>query len=150
MAVDIGSRRQFLQVCGVGAVGCAFVAGCSAKSGGSPATFGDVSAGNIKNLPAGALVQVSSEPVFIGRDQGGVYALTSTCTHQGCDVSVQGSGDSAVLFCPCHRSQFDRNGAVQQGPANAPLAHFAVEIDASGNITIHGGTQVSATVRVSV
>jgi len=149
MAADIGSRRKFLQVCGGGAVGCAFTAGCGASSGASPAAFGDVSAGNIAKLPVGALVQVSSEPVFIGRDQGGVYALTSTCTHQACDVSVRGSGDAAVLICPCHNSQFDRNGAVQRGPANAPLVHFAVEIDGMGNITIHGGTQVSAATRVS-
>jgi Rieske Fe-S protein len=130
-------------------MGCALAAACGAKSG-SPVAFGDVSAGNVKNLPVGALLPVSSEPVFIGRDQNGVYALTSTCTHQGCDVSVQGSGDSAVLFCPCHRSEFDRNGAVLQGPANSPLAHFAVEIDAMGNITIHGGTQVDAATRVHV
>src|SRR5450432_2390287 len=118
MAPEDGSRRQFLlRVCGGGAVGCAFAVGCSAKSG-SPAPLGDVSAGNIKNLPMGALVQVGSEPVLIGHDQDGIYALTSTCTHQGCDVSVQGSGNSVVLFCPCHHSQFDRNGAVQQGPAN--------------------------------
>jgi Rieske Fe-S protein len=108
-----------------------------------------VSAGNIKDLSVGALLPVSSEPVFIARDSGGVYSLTSTCSHQGCDVSAQGAGDTAVLVCPCHRSQFDRNGAVRQGPANAPLVHFAVEIGASGNITIHGGTQVGADVRVN-
>jgi Rieske Fe-S protein len=150
MTQDRNSRRRFLQVCGVSAFGSVVAAGCGAKSS-NPAVFGDVSAGNVKNLPVGALLPLSnSEPVFIGRDQNGVYALTSTCTHQGCDVSVQGSGDSVVLFCPCHRSQFDRNGAVLQGPANAPLAHFAVEIDAMGNITIHGGTQVDASTRVRV
>ena len=149
MVPDSGSRRQFLRVCGVGVVGCAFAAGCAAKSGGSPATFGDVSAGNLKNLPVGALVPVNFEPVYLGRDQDGVYALTSTCSHQGCDIAVQGSGDSAIFVCPCHNSKFDRNGAVRQGPANAPLVHFAVEIDGNGDITIHGGTQVAAATRVS-
>jgi cytochrome b6-f complex iron-sulfur subunit len=148
MGTEKRSRRRFLQVWGASAAGCAFGLACSAKSG-SPAQFGDVSAGNIKDLAEGDVRPVSSEPVFIARDQGGVYALTSTCTHQGCDVTVQGSGVSAVLICPCHRSQFDRNGAVQRGPANAPLVHFAVEIDPAGNITIHGGTQVGADTRVS-
>jgi Rieske Fe-S protein len=147
MTLDRDSRRRFLRVCGASAVGCAFAAGCATKSG-SPAAFGDVSAGNVKDLPVGALVPVSSEPVFIGRDQNGVYALTSTCTHQGCDVSVQGSGNAALLICPCHRSQFDRNGKVLQGPANAPLAHFEVDIDAAGNITIRGGNQVDPATRV--
>jgi Rieske Fe-S protein len=52
------------------------------------------------------------------------------------------------INCPCHGSQFDRNGAVIRGPAARPLVHFAVQIDAAGNIVIHTNTQVGATVRV--
>lgn len=87
--------------------------------------------------------------MFIGRDAGGVYAETTTCTHLGCQIAPSGTGASAILACPCHGSQFDRNGGVLRGPASAPLTHFAVEIDMSGNITIHGGTQVSAATRVA-
>ena len=93
---------------------------------------------------------MGSNPVFVGRDAGGLYAVTSTCTHQGCDVRAEGSGDSALLMCPCHGSTFDRNGNVTRGPANKALAHFAVEIDASGNVTVHGGTQVGAATRTVV
>jgi cytochrome b6-f complex iron-sulfur subunit len=75
--------------------------------------------------------------------------LTVTCTHQGCDVDAVGSGDSATLDCPCHGSRFDRNGSVVRGPAQSPLVHFAVEVDSSGNITVHGGTTVDASVRVA-
>jgi cytochrome b6-f complex iron-sulfur subunit len=98
----------------------------------------------------GALQQVGSEPVFIGRDSAGLYAVTATCTHAGCELNAQGSGTSAAFFCPCHGSAFDRNGGVTRGPAQSPLAHFAVEIDAAGNVTIHGGTQVDAAARVAV
>jgi cytochrome b6-f complex iron-sulfur subunit len=89
-------------------------------------------------------------PAFIARDAGGLYALTATCTHQGCGLTAQGSGPTASLGCHCHGSTFDRNGAVTGGPAPTPLAHFAVEIDASGNVTVHGGTQVDAATRVPV
>jgi len=138
------NRRCFL------AVTCATVAttACSGSTG--PASFGDVSAGNVKDVPVGALSAVGSEPVVLGRDAGGLYAMTITCTHQGCDVEPIGTGASATLDCPCHGSQFDRNGGVVRGPASSPLAHFAVAVDASGNITIHGGTRVGAGVRTAV
>ena len=57
---------------------------CAAKSS-SPAAFGDVSAGNLGTLPVGTLQRVASNPVFIGRDAGGLYSVTITCTHEGCD-----------------------------------------------------------------
>jgi len=92
------------------------------------------------------LTQVGTMPVFLGRDSGGFYALTSTCTHAGCTVGTEVSGSTAYLLCPCHGSLYDRNGAVVHGPAEAPLVHFAVEVD-SGNVIIHGGTQVDAATR---
>ena len=136
-------------MCTTGVAACAFADACGAKSG-SPAEFGDVTAGNVKDLPAGTLQQVGSAPVFIARDSAGLYALTATCSHAGCDVEAQGSGAAANLFCPCHGSLFDHNGAVIHGPARSPLVHFAVEVDNSGNVTIHGGTQVDAATRVPV
>lgn len=140
-------RRRFLTVLGTSIA----VAACSDDEGdGSPAPLGDVPAGNVQNVAVGALTLVGSEPVVLGRDTGGLYAMTVTCTHQGCDVQPSGTGTSAVLNCPCHGSQFDRNGLVLQGPARSPLVHYAVEVDASGNIIIHGGMQVGADVRTVV
>jgi cytochrome b6-f complex iron-sulfur subunit len=139
------SRRHFLTMC---ATALAF-GGCSG-SGAGPAAFGDVSAGDVASVPVGALTAVGSEPVILGRDAGGLYAMTITCTHQGCDVEPSGSGSSARVQCPCHGSRFDRNGAVTHGPASSPLVHFAVSVDASGGITIHGGKQVGADVRTAV
>lgn len=137
------TRRHFLTT-----VATAALCGCTGSSG--PAAFGDVSAGNAKDIAVGSLAVVGSEPVMLGRDSGGLYAMTITCTHQGCDVEPSGSGSSIRVRCPCHGSQFDGNGAVTQGPAGSPLAHFAVDIDASGAVTIHGGKQVGATVRTPV
>jgi len=146
----LATRRKFLRVCGVGASACALGGGCGSNNSGAPSAFGDVSAGNVKDLPVGALQPIPSTPAFIARDAAGLYALTSTCTHAGCDVTVQPSGNTVVFFCPCHGSQFDRNGAVMAGPARSPLVHFAVELDAMGNVTVHGGIQVGAAVRVAI
>lgn len=139
----VATRRIFLTT-----LATAALAGCGAST--SPAAFGTASAGNVKDIAVGSLALVGSEPVMIGRDSGGLYAMTVTCTHQGCDVEPSGSGSSARVRCPCHGSEFDRNGAVTHGPAGAPLAHFAVEIDASGNVTIRGDKQVAADVRTPV
>lgn len=142
---DALNRRTFLTVIASAAAATA----CSGNDG-SPAEFGDVSAGNVADVSVGALFVVGGEPVVLGRDADGLYAMTVTCTHEGCDVDPVGSGNSARLQCPCHGSQFDRNGNVTHGPAGAPLAHYAVEVDDSGNITIHGGTRVDASERTAV
>jgi Rieske Fe-S protein len=118
---------------------------CSEAGGASAEAFGDVSAGNVSGLPVGTLRTVASAPVCVGRDSGGVYAMTVTCTHQGCTItSVSASG----LACPCHGSRFDANGNVTNGPASEPLQHFAVTADTAGNLTIHGGQSVDSGARL--
>lgn len=54
-------------------------------------------------------------------------ALTSICTHTGCDDAW--SFSSSVLVCGCHGSRFDTSGNVLNGPANAPLASFEVALE---------------------
>jgi cytochrome b6-f complex iron-sulfur subunit len=137
-------RRRFLVVL----AGAAATTACGSDNG-SALQFGDVNAGKVADVPQGSLQLVSGEPVALGRDSGGLYALTTTCTHQGCEVAPSGSGVTAVLNCPCHGSQFDRNGGVLRGPASAPLVHFAVTVDDTGNITIHGATRVDASTRTA-
>lgn len=136
------SRRRFL-VMGAAAVA---TGACSGGSGEPPAQVGDVAAGSVADLPSGALREVGTKPVCIGRDQGGVYAMTLTCTHAGCTAGVI----NERVACPCHGSNFDRNGNVTTGPASSPLQHFAVSVDASGNLTIHGSTDVDAATRLKV
>jgi cytochrome b6-f complex iron-sulfur subunit len=150
MTIEAGSRRSFLRLCTAGAAVCGIGSACTNPNDPTapfePATFGDVTAGKVADFPEGTLVQVPASPAFLGRDAGGFYALTSTCTHAGCGVFVRGSGASASLECPCHGSRFDRSGAVLGGPAAAPLVHFAVEIMA-GDVIVHGGVRVDAATR---
>ena len=107
--------------------------------------FGDVSAGNVSELAVGQVTAIPGAPACVGRDAGGIYAMTLTCTHQGCQTSVLGH----QIACPCHGSVFDTNGNVVSGPAQDPLQHFAVTVDGSGAITVHGGTEVGQGVRVA-
>ncbi len=109
---------------------------------------GDLAAGNVSGLAVGALAALPNQSVAIGRDAMGLYALTLVCTHQGCTAAPAGATGARQINCPCHGSQFDRDGAVIRGPAARPLAHFAVSVDAGGNIVVHTNSQVAATVRV--
>ena len=138
------TRRRFLEI--VGGAAAASVHACS----GSAAPIGDVAAGNVSALPVGTLEAVESDPVCIARDGSGVYAMTLTCTHAGCNIGQGGTLTPTLLTCPCHGSEFDGNGNVVRGPAASPLVHYAVSVDATGNLTIHGGTEVDETTRLAI
>ncbi len=143
------SRRHFLKVLAAGAT-LPVLANCGAPGGASPASVGDMPAGNVADLPVDSLHALGTSPVCIGRDSKGVYAMTLTCTHMGCNMARRGNVSSSGVYCACHGSRFDANGNVQNGPASAPLQHFAVSADSAGNLTIHGGTDVSSATRLKV
>jgi cytochrome b6-f complex iron-sulfur subunit len=145
--VDV-TRRRFLHIVAGGVGGVAAV-GCM-SSGVGPEPVGDVPAGNVAILPVGSVRPLAAVPACVGRDANGVYAMTLTCTHAGCDMGQQGSVSGMGLFCACHGSRFDTNGNVVAGPAPQPLEHFAVTVDARGDLTVHGGQIVAPDQRLKV
>ncbi|MEP7051932.1 MAG: Rieske (2Fe-2S) protein [Pseudomonadota bacterium] len=134
-------RRSFLKI-----LAATPLVACAANSA-APEQFGDVPAGNVSDTSVGTLAPVSGAPAVLGRDENGLYAMTNTCTHQGCPVTPAAG---ATLYCSCHGSRFDSNGAVLSGPANGSLVHYAVTIDADGNITVNGATEVASAVRTPI
>jgi cytochrome b6-f complex iron-sulfur subunit len=147
MACDLRARRGFLKVLAQGgAVAGAACLGVHCSSGPS----GPIAAGNISTVPVGTLTAVSGEAVAIGRDAQGLYAMTLICTHEGCDMSSEGSVSEQGVDCNCHGSQFDADGNVLRGPAQTPLQHYAVTVDSAGAITIDASTDVAESVRTAV
>ena len=138
------TRRRFLELVG----GAVSASACSSSPTG-PAAVGDVPAVNASALSNPSLEPIGMLPVCIGRDSKGIYAMTLTCTHMGCNIGTQGTVTPQGLHCNCHGSRYDANGNVLGGPAPASLQHFAVTADASGNLTIHGGQDVSADMRLT-
>ncbi|ERM81225.1 hypothetical protein P872_20275 [Rhodonellum psychrophilum GCM71 = DSM 17998] len=143
-------RRDFLKKTGSLAImsmfGVGFFTSCSSDEDTNPNT------GN-NNPPAGATgITVSGNTVTINLDQatglnvaGGwvliipaqllvvnvgnnsFNALTSVCTHSGCDKDWRFA--SNVFTCTCHGSRFSTDGNVLTGPANQALASFPTRLD---------------------
>jgi Rieske Fe-S protein len=60
------------------------------------------------------------QQVALFRDeQGTLHAVSSVCTHMGCDV--EWNGEAKTWDCPCHGSRFGPAGEVLHGPATRPL-----------------------------
>lgn len=73
-------------------------------------------------LPVGGSYVESGIIIFHTGD--GYLALSSVCTHQGCQVGYDhGEGN---LPCPCHGSIFSTTGSVLQGPAVSPLKKYTL------------------------
>ena len=154
-AQDGVSRRRFLVLSsGVAALGA-----CSNSPVG-PEAVGDVPTGmTAAMLLQGSVEPIGMMPVAIGRDAGGVYAMTLTCPHQGCNIAQTGTiaymaPPAASLTCGTrgcgHGSTYDATGNKLSGPSPASLQHFAVSQDANGAFVIHGGMFVEASTRLAV
>jgi nitrite reductase/ring-hydroxylating ferredoxin subunit len=110
-------------------------------------TPGTVSAGAASSYPVGGTPKYfksGTKELFVVRDAGGLYALTALCTHSGCTNQVKGT----QFYCPCHGATFDFNGEHPTSPAFSVLKHYALCVDASGNVTVDPTKTVPSTTRV--
>lgn len=149
---DTLPRRRFLVKMGLTVAGAAvglMATGCEGDEDQEEAT-GSIPAGNVSAIKVGSLQVVADKPVAIGRDAGGLYALTTICTHEKCNIAKTGTVDSSGLACSCHGSRFTVTGAVTSGPASSPLKHYKVDLGADGAITINADSVVDANARTTV
>jgi len=70
-----------------------------------------------------------------------ITALSSRCTHQGCDLVKGVKAGQNIVTCPCHGAQFNLDGTVAKAPAKTPLDHYAIRTNANGLIEIDPGTK---------
>lgn len=90
------------------------------------------------NLAAGEPFVPPGRSVALFRDAGGVYAVSTICTHLGCIVKVEGDG----FDCPCHGSRFGLQGELIKGPAPKALPWLAVTQVADGSYLVDEATIV--------
>ncbi|NYG55774.1 Rieske (2Fe-2S) protein [Nocardioides perillae] len=137
------SRRHALGGAALAGLGVPVLAACAgdggATSAGSGAGSGSGSgSGGSGSGMTGALTSTADVPEGSGvifADQGVVVtqptagefkAFSTTCTHQGCDVTDV----TDTIVCPCHSSTFAlADGAPLGGPATDPLEEIAITVE---------------------
>lgn len=72
--------------------------------------------------------------VWLVRDETGIYALSTVCTHLGCTPNWL--PDETKFKCPCHGSGFRKSGINFEGPAPRPLERFKIALADDGQILV--------------
>ena len=125
--IDLQRRRVFAVGCfGIGAATAGFLAATFRFLVPNvlyePSRRFDV--GSPAQFPSGSVTFLPDRRLYVFNSADGFFAISSLCTHLGCNVKHIGQG----FECPCHGSRFDENGRVTQGPAPQPLAWYAVSL----------------------
>jgi Rieske Fe-S protein len=85
--------------------------------------------GSLKVIPKGA-----PDPIYVlALGNRRFAAVSPICTHLGCTVEIEQSR----LVCPCHGSNYDREGRVLRGPAEQPLTSYRVEVTSDDVLVIN-------------
>lgn len=82
----------------------------------------------LANFGGAVYVDIPGEktPIIVSRQSlDKVAAVSSTCTHKGCRLSLPKKGK---IICPCHRAVFGEDGKVLKGPTKTDLKVFRTEI----------------------
>lgn len=92
---------------------------------------GVIDVGPVTELPSSSdpPINYPKGKFWLVRTEQGLIALYKACTHLDClfDWNQQ----EGKFICPCHGSQFDRNGTLISGPAPRSLDQFVVQIVSS-------------------
>lgn len=79
------------------------------------------------SLAPGEAFVPAGRAVALFKDEKGVHAISTICTHLGCVVKNTSEG----FECPCHGSRFAPDGKVVKGPA--PTALPWLQVTHNGN-----------------
>jgi 3-phenylpropionate/trans-cinnamate dioxygenase ferredoxin subunit len=87
--------------------------------------------GPLTALPAGEGLRVDASPpiAVFHTDDGEVYAIDDTCTHQDASLA-DGWLEGCLVECPLHASCFDlRTGKPNGPPAKEPVRTHSVVVE---------------------
>ena len=94
--------------------------------------------GKPDDFPPGTRIARDVDRVCIVREGNRMAAVSTTCTHLGCIVSISDTG----FACPCHGSHYDQDGNVTGGPAPKALPWFKVSLAPNGELEVDKDSQV--------
>lgn len=84
--------------------------------------------------PVDSVTYIAEQQVYIVRTSDGFYAVSSVCTHLGCNT--QWKPEANLIACPCHGSKFKSDGTKVEGPAPRSLPHFAISLTPDGELLV--------------
>ena len=71
---------------------------------------------------------------WVVRNELGLYALSTTCTHLGCTPNWLEAEQK--FKCPCHGSGFRKTGINFEGPAPRPLERYRIGLADDGQVLV--------------
>jgi len=91
-------------------------------------------AGRLADYPEDGVYEQfkNSQQVWIVREKGKLFALSTICTHLGCIPNWL--PQDAKFKCPCHGSGFYKDGVNFEGPAPRPLERHGISLE--GDVVI--------------
>lgn len=93
----------------------------------SDATIVDAAGADELEVDQMKLLRVGQRRIVLARTEDGYAAFDDRCTHKGGPLA-DGALVCGTVQCPWHGSQFDvETGKIRQGPAEEPIATYAVE-----------------------
>jgi nitrite reductase/ring-hydroxylating ferredoxin subunit len=144
LPTDSLSRRDALVRMGRWLLGSASVAALVAVGrflrpgvlAGPPHTY---SIGRLSDFRVGTLTWLREYDLFVMRDETGLGAFSTRCTHLGCMIRRTAEG----FLCPCHGARYDALGQVLSGPARRPLPWYHVWVESDGRTWVDVSHEVS-------
>jgi cytochrome b6-f complex iron-sulfur subunit len=110
---------------------------------------GDFTVGTVGDLP-GPDAPPSNYPsvkLWISNTENGLMALYKVCTHLGCLYNW--NTQEVKFICPCHGSQFQKDGSYIHGPAPRNLDRFVVRIESpDGQVLAETDTTTGAPIPI--
>lgn len=139
LAKESINRRKFFVTAGNTSIGVAVLGGLGVSL---DFLFPKVTLEIPRRFMIGTLTSIQSDSVIfdaehrllVFRDtKGYFYAISTVCTHLGCNVEWKESGipehPEGVITCPCHGSMFSKTGDLIKGPAPRALDRFKMYLE---------------------
>ncbi|NOY57314.1 MAG: ubiquinol-cytochrome c reductase iron-sulfur subunit [Calditrichaeota bacterium] len=89
---------------------------------------------SVASLQPGSHIFNPEHRVFVFHEtRGYFYAVSAVCTHLGCTVAWDSQGitdhKEGIFLCPCHGSEFTKEGDVIRGPARRHLDRYHPSVE---------------------
>ncbi len=147
------SRREFGR-CGACVVGasCLGLLSASDSSAGRlqeplAIDLGDPGYADLGTVGGAVKIDVEGRdlPVLLVRvDEETVIALSTYCTHWGCEVDLP--DEEGLIICRCHGTRYGRAGQLIDGPALDDLEQIPIQVTFPTAVSPNGWAQVKKTV----